>query len=233
MFTIVFAAFFSSILSAPAVFAADDTLGGSKKLHASTQAETRSSEGQPVRSRVEMLMKGIVIDRHTTSFYRYWQRQDTRYKEEFQWGDAVCRSVIIHGKSDYACDDPVWKKLAIGTVISVPAGLIFAKASPGNPPEAVALSRTREGEYVLDIHATIVTVEEIRLALQLSALTRELSQKSSLVNFLGIATVAFLLLFVLMVALYVDCRRKVKDRDRTIAEMIVRLDKLRQSIPKA
>lgn len=116
------------------------------------------------------LVKQIVIDRHAPSLYRYWQRQDTSYKQMNPWGNKYCRSVTWHSVfknvpvfvSGMECDSISWQKLLPDDSLIVPTGDVYAQVPPSvKAPTAITLAPTANAQlFKLDPSLPVVAFTE-------------------------------------------------------------------------
>lgn len=96
------------------------------------------------------LAKRFVLDDHTFSLWLYWTRQDTTYKSAFPWTKFWSEASRL---SKVPMTDAAWKKLAKGTIVTVPSGEIRVSIPEGvTPPAAIAVVPANDGtgQYVLD-----------------------------------------------------------------------------------
>lgn len=98
-----------------------------EKIQEASRKEMRDRGGA---SSEYTLVERIVLDRHTPSLYRYWQRQDTKFRREYPWPEFWKETARLNG---IANSDTAWKKVRIGTELSVPAGRMFVQHDPAVP----------------------------------------------------------------------------------------------------
>ena len=178
------------------------------------------------------LVKQIVLDRHTSSLYRYWQRQDTIYKRTNPWDDNYCRSVEVRGGSGNACDATTWKHLSRGTVITVPAGMVFAKVPLDvKAPVAIALAPTEDSNlFKLDTEISVVTENERMANAMVVALNQEVARLDArLVGMQNGLLVAIILLCIFIV-LYFATFFGYGAQKRLIHERNVEIAKLKNAV---
>lgn len=178
------------------------------------------------------LVKQIVLDRHTPSLCRSWQRQDTIYQRANPWGDDYCRSVQVRGGAGHACDATIWRHLSRGTVISVPAGAVLVKVPAGTKvPEAIALSPTEDNDlFALDVNAPIVTENEVIANITVVALNREVARLDAQLVMIQRGLLAALILLGIFMVLFFATLFGYGAQKRLIHERDIEITKLKNAV---
>lgn len=93
------------------------------------------------------LVTQIVLDHHTHSLARWYEHQDSNYRSTFPWKEFWKKTCDL---SHLECTDKKFRHLAKGTILTVPAPLLYVEVPQGvTPPTSLTLTPVEQGSNLL------------------------------------------------------------------------------------